>query len=88
MDDGPHTHEASRGAQGFAPFVSPGSWFVAEDGVVDEDELRVNADWPRGVQRAVTDWLTTPAGSEFALERDAEAYAITTNCHGYLRRRA
>ncbi len=89
VDDGPHTHAGTSAAlRGFAPFVSPGSWFVAEDGVVDEDELRVSADWPRGVQQAVMEWLDTPAGGEFTLERDAESYAITTNCHGYLRRRA
>jgi cephalosporin hydroxylase len=87
VEDGPHTYEATAAAlQGFSRFVPVGGWFVVEDGVVDEDALRVRDDWPRGVQRAVTTWLASPSGAGFELRRDMEAYGITTNCGGYLRR--
>jgi cephalosporin hydroxylase len=88
-EDGPHTYEATLAAlRGFARFVPPGGWFVVEDGVVDEEELRIDAAWPRGVQRAVHDWLAGEPHGEFALRRDLEAYGMTCNCHGYLQRRA
>jgi cephalosporin hydroxylase len=87
VEDGPHTYEATSAAlAGFSRFVPVGGWFVVEDGVVDEDELRIGDDWPRGVQRAVNTWLASPAGTGFELRRDFEAYGITTNPGGYLRR--
>jgi cephalosporin hydroxylase len=87
VEDGPHTYEATlAGLDGFALFVPAGGWYVVEDGVVDEDELRISDDWPRGVQRAIGDWLATPAGGDFSRRRDPEAYGITTNTCGYLMR--
>jgi cephalosporin hydroxylase len=87
VEDGPHTYEATRAAlEGFSRFVSEGGWFVVEDGVVDEDELRVREWWPRGVRRAVADWLATPSGADFELRRDVEAYGVTSNSGGYLHR--
>jgi cephalosporin hydroxylase len=89
VEDGPHTYEATTAAlNGFARFVPPGGWYVVEDGVVDEEPLRIDDSWPRGVQRAVADWLAGPAGADFELRRDFEAYGLTCNCAGYLRRRA
>ena len=87
VEDGPHTYEATTAAlDGFSRFVPPGGWYVVEDGVVDEEPLRVDETWPRGVRQAVTDWLATSAGAAFELRRDAEAYGITCHCGGYLRR--
>jgi cephalosporin hydroxylase len=87
VEDGPHTYEATSAAlEGFSRFVPHGGWFVVEDGVVDEEELRVDETWPRGVRRAIDEWLATPAGGAFELRRDAEAYGITCHCGGYLRR--
>jgi len=57
-----------------------------EDGVVDDDELRVRDWWPRGVRRAVADRVATPSGADFDLRRDVEAYGLTSNSGGYLRR--
>ena len=87
VEDGPHTFEATSAAlTGFSRFVPVGGWFVVEDGVVDEEELRIGDEWPRGVQRAVKSWLASPAGEGFRLRRDFEAYGITTNPGGYLQR--
>jgi cephalosporin hydroxylase len=87
VEDGPHTYEATRAALGgFARFVPRGGWFVVEDGVVDEVELRAAEDWPRGVHRALAEWLATPEAHEFSTRRDVELYGITTNHRGYLQR--
>jgi cephalosporin hydroxylase len=87
VEDGPHTYEATfAGLDGFAPLVPRGGWYVVEDGVVDEGARRISDDWPRGVQRAIGDWLATPAGGDFSCRRDLEAYGITTNTSGYLMR--
>jgi len=87
VEDGPHTYEATTAAlEGFSRFVPVGGWFVVEDGTVDEEALRFRDDWPRGVRRAVTTWLASPSGSGFELRRDFEAYGMTTNPGGFLRR--
>jgi cephalosporin hydroxylase len=87
VEDGPHTYEATlAGLDGFTRFVPARGWYVVEDGVVDEDALRISDVWPRGVQRAIGDWLATPAGGDFSRRRDLEAYGITTNTSGYLMR--
>jgi cephalosporin hydroxylase len=89
VEDGPHTYDATTAAlEGFSRFVPVGGWFVVEDGTVDEEELRFRDDWPRGVKRAVTTWLASPAGSGFELRRDFEAYGMTTNPGGFLRRKS
>jgi cephalosporin hydroxylase len=88
VDDGAHTYEATSAAlRGFARFVPPQGWFVVEDGVVDEEPLRIDPEWPRGVQRAVADWLETPEGADFAVDRELESYGFTCNHRGYLHRR-
>jgi cephalosporin hydroxylase len=87
VEDGPHTYEATYAAlEGFSRFVPAGGWYVVEDGVVDVDALRIDDSWPRGVRPAVAAWLATPSGAAFELRRDLEAYGVTCNCGGYLRR--
>jgi cephalosporin hydroxylase len=73
--------------KGFARFVPFGGWFVVEDGVVDDPNLKINYDHEGGgVQQAVADWLTTDEGSGFDLRRDLEIYGMTCHPHGYLQR--
>ena len=87
VEDSAHTYETTAAAlRGFARFVSPGGWFVVEDGCVDIEELRPAADWPRGVRPAIADWLAAPEGSAFSVRREAERYGLTCHPGGFLQR--
>jgi cephalosporin hydroxylase len=87
VDDSAHTYETTLAAlEGFAPLVAPGGYFVAEDGCVDVEELRVAESWPRGVLPAVRDWLASPAGAQFVRRRDLERYGVSCHPGGFLHR--
>jgi cephalosporin hydroxylase len=88
IEDTAHEHDTTLAAlQGFAHLVPLGSWFVVEDTVVDDDELRVNDEWPRGVVPALQEWLATEQGAEFEVDHVAEHYGVTGHPGGFLRRR-
>jgi cephalosporin hydroxylase len=88
IEDGAHVHETTLAAlAGFARFVPAGGFFVVEDGVVDDDELRLREDWPRGVRAAIDEWLASPAGAEFEQRRELELYGVTSHPGGFLQRR-
>src|SRR5262249_33557648 len=83
-----HMYETTRAAlEGFARFVPPGGFFVVEDGCVDVEELRPDDRWPRGVLRALDEWLESPAGAGFVVRRDLEPYGIPCHPRGSLQRR-
>jgi cephalosporin hydroxylase len=87
VDDSAHTYETTRAAlEGFAPLVAPGGYFVVEDGCVDVEELRLLDSWPRGVLRALRDWLASPAGSQFVQRRDLERYGVSCHPGGFLQK--
>ena len=87
-DDSAHLYDTTYAAlESLSSFVPPDGFFVVEDGVVDVDELRADANWPRGVLPAVRDWLETAAGREFAPRRDVELYGVTCHPGGFLQRR-
>lgn len=57
VEDTAHTHETTAAAlAGFCRFVPPGGWFVVEDGIVDDPDLR-QAGWPTGVRPAIHEFL-------------------------------
>jgi cephalosporin hydroxylase len=86
-EDSAHTYETTLAAlRGFSAFVPAGGFFVVEDGSVDIEEMRPQEQWPRGVLRAIDDWLATEEGSRFRARRDLELYGISTNPGGYLER--
>jgi cephalosporin hydroxylase len=88
VEDSAHVYETTRAAlDGFHDFVTPGGFFVVEDGCVDIEELRLSPDWPRGVLPAVHDFLATPAGEAFIVRRDLELYGVTCHPSGFLQRR-
>ncbi len=88
IEDSAHTYETTIAAlTGFAGFVAPGGYLVVEDGIVDVEELRLLEDWPRGVHRAIEEFLTTPVGGEFTRRPDLEPYGLTSHPGGYLQRR-
>jgi cephalosporin hydroxylase len=88
VEDSAHTYETTRAAlNGFARLVAPGCFLIIEDGCVDIEAMRIADDWPRGVLRAIDDWLASPAGSEFACRRELELYGISCHPNGFLQRR-
>src|SRR5262249_25760969 len=56
-------------------------YFVVEDGVVDDDALRISDDWPRGVRQALEHWL---AGNP-RFGRVPPPYIVTCHPGGFLR---
>jgi cephalosporin hydroxylase len=88
VEDSAHVYGTTMAAlRGFARFVSPGGFMVVEDGCVDIESMRLNADWPRGVLPAVADWLAGPLGRDFVARRDLELYGVTCHPGGLLQRR-
>ncbi|HMR95615.1 MAG TPA: CmcI family methyltransferase [Microthrixaceae bacterium] len=89
IEDSAHTYETTIAAlSGFARFVAPGGYLVVEDGVVDVEDLRLLPDWPRGVHRAIDEFLSGDRGREFVRRADLEPYGLTSHPGGYLQRRA
>jgi cephalosporin hydroxylase len=87
VEDSAHTRATTEAAlRGFARFVSPGGFFVVEDGCVDIESMRPREDWPRGVLPALHDWLETPEGADFAVRRDLELYGVSCHPQGFLQR--
>jgi cephalosporin hydroxylase len=87
VEDSAHTYETTRAAlDGFARFVTPGCFLIIEDGCVDIEPLRADPGWPRGVLRAISDWLGRSEGTDFVMRRDLEMYGITCHPHGFLQR--
>lgn len=87
VEDSAHDHPTTAAAlAGFADLVPRGGYFVVEDGIVDDEELRLLDDWPRGVERAIAEFLDGPVGAAFERRRDLERYGITSHPGGYLQR--
>jgi cephalosporin hydroxylase len=88
IEDSAHEYDTTLAAlRGFARFVSPGGFFVVEDGCVDVDEMRIEG-WPRGVLPALHEWLESEDGAGFTQRRDLELYGITCHPEGFLQRTA
>lgn len=81
-EDSAHTYETTTAAlRKYEDLVPQGSWFVVEDGVVDEPDLTI---WNGGgVQPAIADFLASPAGSRFR-QHDLSLYGMTTCHNGWL----
>lgn len=86
IEDSAHTYETTLASlKAFGDLVPDGGFFVVEDGYVDIEWMRPSADWPRGVQQAIDDWLEGE-GSDFTRRRDLEAYILTCHPGGILQR--
>jgi cephalosporin hydroxylase len=87
VEDSAHVYETTMAALvGFARFVPVGGFFVVEDGYLDVPEFRFDDSWPRGVLRALDDWIRSPAGAGFEIRRELELYGMTSNPYGYVQR--
>lgn len=94
IDDSAHDKKTTLAAlKLYSDFVSRGSYFVVEDGVVDMPQLcdvilpvreaRNQKPWPGGVLSAINEWLSTR--DDFVIDRAREA-TVTCNPFGYLKR--
>ena len=89
IEDTAHTYDTTLASlRGFGHLVPDDGFFVVEDGTVDREELRLSPSWPRGVLRAVDDWLATNEGAQFTVRRDLEIYGLSNHPSGFLQRRA
>jgi cephalosporin hydroxylase len=87
VEDSAHEYATTFAAlTGFARFVPVGGYFIVEDGCVDIEEMRLTAEWPRGVLPALHDWLETSDGARFAVRRELERYGVSCHPEGFLQR--
>jgi len=86
IEDGSHQYKDSLAAlDKFSPFISEGSYFIAEDGIVNE--LGKEKEFNGGPQRAVTEFLEK--NKDFIIDRnycDFFGPNATFNINGYLKR--
>lgn len=85
IHDGDHTYQAVRKEMDlYAPLVTPGSYFIVEDGIVDlfpQGEMFFSG---RGPLHAIVDFLAD--NPDFRVDSGRERYQLTYNPHGFLRR--
>ncbi len=86
IDDASHMYEDVSGAlKKFAPIVSPGSYFIVEDGIIDE--VGLSEQYRGGPLRAIREFL--PDNTDFVVDRtycDMFGKNATANVNGYLKR--
>ncbi len=87
IEDSAHEYDTTMSALvGFSRFVPSGGYFVVEDTCVDDEDLRIDPRWPRGVAPALTNWLGTEQGQAFLVDRSLELYGLSCHPGGFLRR--
>lgn len=86
IEDGSHIYEDSLAAiKKFSPFVSPGSYYIVEDGIIDH--LGRKKEYNGGPIRAIEEFLSI--NEKFSIERrwcDFFGKNSTFNISGYLKR--
>jgi cephalosporin hydroxylase len=86
IHDGDHRKEqVLKDLDNYAPFVTPGSYYIVEDGIVDlfhyGDGLGFKEPGPLA---AVEEFLSTH--SDFIVDKEKERYMLTYNPNGFLKR--
>ena len=85
VEDSAHTYDVTSAAlRLYDQFVTPGCYFVVEDGIVDEPELSIWTD-VHGVQPAIVDFLATDDGKAYTREWRDE-FLLTMHIGGWLRK--
>lgn len=81
-EDSAHTRRSTLTALlAYSDLVAKGSWFVVEDGIVDEPEITI---WEgTGVQPGIADFLLTEQGQRFR-QHNLNLYGITMHFNGWL----
>jgi cephalosporin hydroxylase len=88
IHDGDHREEAVlRDLRLYAPLVTPGSYCVVEDGVLELfNPARAGHAIPPGPLSAVGRFLAEPAGAAFEAAPECERFLLSSNPKGFLRR--
>ena len=86
IQDGDHDRAGVlKDLRNYSPFVSPGSYFIVEDGVVDlfsaQEELGMKVEGPLP---AIADFLQK--NPNFIVDKSRERYVLTYNPNGFLKR--
>ncbi|MBZ4659097.1 MAG: cephalosporin hydroxylase family protein [Desulfacinum sp.] len=86
IHDGDHRAEAVlKDLRNYSPLVTPGSYFIVEDGIVDVFSPNTELGWSDpGPLEAVRTFLKE--NKNFEADRSRERYRLTYNPDGYLRR--
>lgn len=88
IEDGSHQYADTLAIlEKFSPVVSPGSYLIVEDGIIDE--LKMSANYKGGPLKAIREFL--PAHPEFEIDRkwcDFFGRNATFNVDGYLKKSA
>jgi cephalosporin hydroxylase len=88
IEDGSHFYKDTLGAlRQFAPAVTPGSYMIVEDGILNE--LGMEQDYGGGPLKAIREYLAET--SDFVVDRrwcDLFGHNATFNVNGYLKKRA
>jgi cephalosporin hydroxylase len=88
VEDSAHEYATTLAAlHAFNHFVPPEGFFVVEDGIVDDPDLRLVDEWPSGVEAAIHDFLNSELGAQFVRCPEFEIYGLTSHLGGYLQRR-
>ena len=86
IDDASHMYEDVLGAlEKFSPLVSPGSYYIVEDGIIDE--IGLSEQYHGGPLRAIREFL--PLHKDFEVDRNycnMFGKNATGNVNGYLKR--
>jgi cephalosporin hydroxylase len=86
IDDGSHIYEDILATlEKFSPFVSPGSYFIVEDGIITE--LGVENQYHGGPQKAIREFMVK--NTNFEIDRkwcDFFGTNATFNVNGYLKK--
>lgn len=81
IEDSAHTYDNTiRALENYRDFVTPGQYFVVEDGICDLLDLGIKP----GPKAAVEDWIGN--NPDYIIDRDCEKYIMTYNPKGYLKR--
>ena len=84
LDSDHRMHHVLRELELYAPLVSPGSYIVVEDTHIDA--LNTQPAVGPGPMAAVEEFLRSEAGAEFERDISREAFVLTFNPGGWLRR--
>ena len=84
IDDSAHDYKSTLSSlRGYSVFVTVGSYFIVEDGICWHG---LNVGPKPGPYEAVETFLKEEQGKDFVLDRSQEAFLITWNPKGYLKR--
>ncbi len=86
LDSDHRAHHVKRELEMYAPLVSPGSYIVVEDTHIDA--LGTQPAIEAGPMAAIEEFLASDAGKDFERDLSREAFVLTFNPGGWLKRKS